>query len=53
MAFVGERVGGALQFLHRDHRIVENCMAPLARDGETVDMIAVCSVLYRLDGREN
>jgi hypothetical protein len=38
---------------HKDHRIVENCMVPLARDGASVDMIAVCSVLYRLDGREN
>jgi hypothetical protein len=45
---------GRVRFTHhRDHRIVENCMVPLARNGETVDMIAVCSVLYRLDGREN
>ncbi len=45
---------GPVRFTHRsDHRIVENCMVPLARDGRTVDMIAVCSVLYRLDGREN
>jgi len=28
-------------------------MVPLARDGRTVDMIVVCSVLYLLDGREN
>jgi hypothetical protein len=38
---------------HRDHRIVENCMVPLARDGVSVDLIAVCSVLYRLDGSQN
>jgi PAS domain-containing protein len=45
---------GRVSFMHhRDHRIVENCMAPLARDGQTVDMIAVCSVLYRLDGKES
>jgi hypothetical protein len=38
---------------HQDHRVVENCMVPLARNGSSVDMIAVCSVLYRFDGREN
>src|SRR5207237_192700 len=36
---------GNLTFLHhKEHQQVENCMAPLARDGKTVDMIAVCSV---------
>jgi hypothetical protein len=30
-----------------------HCMVPLARDGSTVDMIAVCSVLYLLSGKEN
>lgn len=45
---------GEVTFTHlKDHRIVENCMVPFARDGVSVDMIAVCSVLYRLDGREN
>jgi hypothetical protein len=37
---------------HKDHRLVENCFVPLARDGALVDMIAACSVLYRLDGSE-
>lgn len=37
---------------HKDHQTVENCMAPLAADGRTVDMIAVCSMLFWPDGRE-
>jgi hypothetical protein len=42
---------GIVTFAHDpDHRMVENCMVPMARDGETVDMIAVCSVLFHLDG---
>jgi hypothetical protein len=45
---------GHLTFVHhKEHQEVENCMAPLARDGKTVDMIAVCSVLYRSNGKEN
>jgi hypothetical protein len=45
---------GHLTFLHqKDHQIVEICMLPLARDGSTVDMIVVCSVLYLLNGKEN
>jgi hypothetical protein len=45
---------GRVNFNHRrDHQFVENCMVPLARDGASVDMIAVCSVLYRQDGSEN
>jgi hypothetical protein len=46
------RHGGVSFVHHKDHRTVENCMTPFARDGETVDMIGVCSVLYRLDGKE-
>ena len=39
---------------HRDptHRMVENCLAPLASDGETVDKIIAVSVLYDAMGRE-
>ena len=45
---------GPVTFVHRkDDRIVENCMVPLARDGALVDMIAVCSVLYRSTGKED
>lgn len=45
---------GQVSFLHhKDHRIVENCMLPMARDGTHVDMIAVCSILYQLNGMEN
>ena len=45
---------GTINFNHkREHEAVENCMAPLAGDGRTVDMIAACSVLYLSNGREN
>jgi hypothetical protein len=39
---------------HRDpnHRVVENCLAPLATDGETVDKIIAVSVLFDANGRE-
>jgi hypothetical protein len=47
------RKGQALFSRHHDHQIIEDCMVPLARDGASVDMIAVCSVLYRGDGGEN
>jgi PAS domain len=44
---------GPVTFVHRkDDRIVENCMLPLARDGAVVDMIMVCSVFYRPNGKE-
>jgi hypothetical protein len=42
---------GPVTFVHhKDDRIVENCMLPMARDGAVVDMIAVCSVLSRSTG---
>jgi hypothetical protein len=47
------RLGRVVAVHHKEHLTVENCMVPLGRDGKTVDMIAACSVLYRLDGREN
>jgi hypothetical protein len=47
------RRGSVVAVHHKEHLTVENCMAPLARDGRNVDMIVACSVLYRLDGREN
>ena len=39
---------------HRDptHRLVENCLAPLATDGETVDKIIAFSVQFDSSGRE-
>jgi hypothetical protein len=44
---------GPVTFLHhKDHRIVENCMLPMARDGTIVDMIMACSVLYQSSGKE-
>jgi hypothetical protein len=36
---------------HKDHKTVENCMVPLARDGTTVDMIMACSVVSGRDDR--
>jgi hypothetical protein len=34
------------------HRLVENCLAPLASDGRTVDKIIAVSVLFDANGRE-
>jgi hypothetical protein len=34
------------------HRIVENCVLPLATDGETVDKIVAVSVMFDAGGRE-
>ncbi|HZK89774.1 MAG TPA: PAS domain-containing protein [Stellaceae bacterium] len=40
--------------LDRDpnHRLVENCLAPLATDGKTVDKIIAVSMLFDANGRE-
>jgi hypothetical protein len=35
-----------------NHRIVENCLAPLAADGVTVDKIIAVSMLFDASGRE-
>jgi hypothetical protein len=35
-----------------NHRLVENCLAPLATDGETVDKIIGLSVTFDANGRE-
>ena len=35
-----------------NHRIVENCLAPLASDGETIDKIIAISVLFDRAGHE-
>ncbi len=35
-----------------NHRVVENCLAPLATDGETVDKIIAVSVIFDVTGRE-
>jgi hypothetical protein len=43
---------GRVRFMHdKAHQVVENCMVPFARDGETVDMLVACSIPYDLDGR--
>lgn len=36
----------------KDHRIVENCMLPLAADGISVDLIVACSIVFYSDGQE-
>jgi hypothetical protein len=36
-----------------NHRLVENCLAPLATDGETVDKIIAVSVIFDANGREH
>jgi len=33
------------------HRLVENCLVPLASDGQTVDIILAISVLFYADDR--
>lgn len=35
-----------------NHRLVENCLAPLASDGKTVDKIIAVSVLFDVSGHE-
>lgn len=47
------RKGTVVALRDKQHQIVENCLAPLARDGSTVDIIVGCSVLYGHSGREN
>lgn len=43
---------GRVRFRHdKLHQMVENCIVPFARDGETVDMLVACSIPYDLDGR--
>jgi hypothetical protein len=41
-------------FWERDptHRIIENCLLPLAADGESVDKIFALSLVFSIDGRE-
>jgi len=41
-------------FWDRDplHRVVENCLAPLAGDGETVDIVFALTVLFDANGQE-
>jgi hypothetical protein len=34
------------------HRVVENCLVPLASDGETVDKVIAVSVMFDANGRE-
>jgi hypothetical protein len=46
------RRGATLWNRDRHHRIVENCLVPLATDGETVDKIFAMTVLFDTDGRE-
>jgi hypothetical protein len=46
------RRGPTLWHRHPTHRLVENCLAPLATDGETVDKIIAVSVIFDTNGRE-
>ncbi|HVM81635.1 MAG TPA: PAS domain-containing protein [Stellaceae bacterium] len=43
------RRGRAMLWTHQDYREIENILLPLARDGASVDMIMVLTVLYRWD----
>lgn len=46
------RKGRVVLVHHKNHRIVENCMVPLAGDGTNVDIIVACSTLFWEDGTE-
>lgn len=46
------RRGATMWLRDPNHRVVENCLAPLATDGETVDKIVAISVIYDANGRE-
>lgn len=46
------RRGSTLWDRDPNHRLVENCLAPLATDGETVDKIIAVSVIFDRTGRE-
>ena len=46
------RRGNTLWDRDPNHRLVENCLAPLASDGETVDKIIAVSVIFDAGGRE-
>lgn len=46
------RRGNTLWDRDPHHRMVENCLAPLASDGETVDKIIAVSVIFDATGHE-
>ena len=46
------RRGATLWSRDRHHRRVENCLVPLASDGETVDKIFAMTVVFDADCRE-
>jgi len=47
------RKGNVIALHKKEHLTVENCVAPLARDGQLVDLLVGFSILYTTDGREN
>lgn len=47
------RKGNVIAMHKKEHLTVENCVVPLARDGQSVDLIIGFSILYKTDGREN
>jgi hypothetical protein len=47
------RKGNVIAIHKKEHLTVENCLAPLARDGVIVDLLIAFSVLYQRDGRED
>ena len=46
------RRGATMWLRDPNHRVVENCLAPLAADGATVDKIIAVSVMFDNTGRE-
>ena len=47
------RKGNLVAIHKKEHVAAENCIVPMARDGNVVDMLIGFSVAYRLDGRES
>jgi hypothetical protein len=46
------RRGNLVGVHEKEHVGVETCIVPMARDGQTVDLLIAFSALYRCDGRE-
>jgi hypothetical protein len=46
------RKGNVIALHKKEHMMLENCIAPMARDGSIVDLLIGFTVVYQIDGRE-
>jgi hypothetical protein len=46
------RRGRVLALHHREHQTAENLVCPFAADGQSVDLIVVCGILFHPDGTQ-